>query len=186
MKKVKTLHVQTRSDWRDWLRKNHDKESGIWLVFNKRHTGRASLSYNDVVEEALCFGWIDSLIRRLDDGRYARKVTPRKADSRWSTANRLRYAALQARGLLAPAGRRRPPTALSGDAPRPSISMVPPHIERAFKARPSAWRFFEQLAPSYRRRYIGWIESAKKPATRKRRIREVVGLLAAGKKPGLK
>ena len=79
MKNVKTLHVQTRSDWRDWLRKHHDKESGIWVVFNKRHTGRASLSYEDVVEESLCFGWIDSLIRRLDDGRYARKVTPRKA-----------------------------------------------------------------------------------------------------------
>lgn len=186
MKRIKTLHARTRQEWRDWLREHHDTESEIWLVFTKRHTGRTSISYNDAVEEALCFGWVDSIIRRLDEARYARKFTPRKANSRWSTANRRRYADLQARGLLIPSGLRRPPTALSGDAPRPSASAVPQYIEQALGASPSAWRYFEQLAPSYRRTYIAWIDSAKQPETKERRLREAIDLLAAGKKLGLK
>src|SRR6516225_5280720 len=119
-KPLKTLDVRTRPDWRQWLQEHHDSESEIWLVFHKRHTAEPSLGYDDAVEEALCFGWIDSLIRRLDDDRYARKFTPRKADSAWSTINQRRYADLKARGLLAAPGLERAPTGRSGDAPRPS------------------------------------------------------------------
>ena len=144
------------------------------------------LSYDDVVEEALCFGWIDSLIKRIDDSRYARKFTPRKADSKWSTANRRRYADLEARGLLEAAGLKLAPTSRSGDAPRPSATAIPPYIERAFKKNAPAWRFFEQLAPSYRRMYVGWIESAKREETKGKRVGEALRLLAAGKKLGLK
>jgi uncharacterized protein YdeI (YjbR/CyaY-like superfamily) len=192
---IKTLEVRSRPEWRKWLSDNYDSQSEIWLVFRKRHTGHTghaghtgvtSLSYIDAVEEALCFGWIDSLVRRLDDARYARKFTPRKADSKWSTINRRRYADLKSRGLLAAPGLERAPTNRSGDAPRPSASAIPSYIEERLKADPRAWHYFEQLAPSYRRAYIGWIEAAKQEETKEKRLREALSLLAAGKKLGLK
>src|SRR5713226_1945854 len=104
------LDARTREQWRRWLAEHHNSESEGWLVFHKRQTGRASISYDDAVEETLYFGWIDSIIKRLDDARYARKFTPRKSDSKWSTANRKRYAQLRASGRLMPAGLKRAPT----------------------------------------------------------------------------
>jgi uncharacterized protein YdeI (YjbR/CyaY-like superfamily) len=185
---LKTLDVQTLEQWRKWLAAHHDSESEVWLVFHKRHTGQASIAYEDAVDEALCFGWVDSLVKRLDEARYARKFTPRKPDSRWSTLNRKRYAQLEASGRLRPAGLSRAPTDRSGDAPRPSpsFSKVPPYIRDALRKRPAAWRHFENLAPSYRRHYIGWIDSAKQQETKMRRLEEAIRLLAAGKKLGLK
>jgi uncharacterized protein YdeI (YjbR/CyaY-like superfamily) len=189
---VKTLEVRSRQEWRKWLSDNYDSQSEIWLVFRKQHAGHAgqagatSLSYTDAVEEALCYGWIDSLVKRLDDARYARKFTPRKAESKWSTINRRRYADLKSRGLLAAPGLERAPTNRSGDAPRQSASAIPSYIEERLKTDPRAWQYFEQLAPSYRRAYICWIESAKREETKEKRLREALSLLATGKKLGLK
>ena len=165
---------------------HHDSDSEIWLVFYKRHTGVRALTYDDAIEEALCYGWIDSIVRRLDDTRYARKFTPRNADSQWSTANRRRYADLELRGLLAAPGLNRAPTSRSDDAPRPPRSEVPSYIVQALRTNPGASKCFEQLAPSYRRAYIGWIDSAKREQTKERRLREALSLLAAGRKLGLK
>ncbi len=181
----KTLDVRTRREWRNWLREHHDSEPGIWLVFHKQHTAQASIGYDGAVEEALCFGWIDSLVRQLDENRYARKFTPRKPGSKWSTINRQRYADLKARGLLAAPGLERAPTSRSGDAPRPPVS-IPSYIEKQLKSNARAWEHFGRLAPSYRRLYIGWIDSAKREETKEKRLREAIGLLAAGKKLGLK
>ena len=186
VKKLKTLTVRGLQQWREWLEAHHAAEDEIWLVFPKRHTLAQSISYDDAIEEALCFGWVDSLVKRLDDDRYARKFTPRKADSRWSTINRQRYAKLKAAGRLAAPGLARAPTKRSGDAPRPALSAVPPYIETRLKANARAWKFFEQLAPSYRRAYIGWIDSAKREETRQKRLREAITLLAARQKLGLK
>lgn len=185
-KALKTLDVQTCAEWRAWLAEHHDSASEVWLIFYKRETGRASIAYDDAVDEALCFGWIDSLIKRLDERRYARKFTPRKPDSRWSTANRKRYAELQARGRLTPAGLNRAPTNRSYDERKPFASKVPQYIEAALRRRPIAWKHFESLAPSYRRRYVAWIDSARQQETKMRRLQEAIGLLAAGKKLGLK
>lgn len=185
-KPLKTLDARTAAEWRAWLARHHQTESEVWLIFYKRHTGRPSIEYDDAVDEALCFGWIDSLIRRLDDARYARKFTPRKPGSRWSTANRQRYARLQASGRLMPAGLKLAPTDRSGDAPRPSLAMIPAYIEQAIGRNKAAWKFFEGLAPSYRRLYIAWIDSAKQADTKARRLKEVIKRLAAGEKPGLK
>jgi uncharacterized protein YdeI (YjbR/CyaY-like superfamily) len=185
-KAIRTLEMPTRQQWRNWLQDHHDSESEIWLVFFKRHTGLEGISYDDAVDEALCFGWIDSLVKRLDDVRYARKFTPRKAGSKWSTSNRRRYEDLRSRGLLAAPGLKRPPTNRSGDAPRPSVSVIPAYIEKPIKANPLAWTAFEQLAPSHRRAYVGWIDSAKREETKQKRLREAISLLAAGKKLGLK
>jgi len=185
-KTLKTLDIQTLEQWRRWLAEHHQPESEVWLVFHKLHTGQASIAYEDAVDEALCFGWVDSLIKRLDDACYARKFTPRKPDSKWSTANRRRYAQLKASERLMPAGLNRAPTDRSYDAPGPSFSMVPQYIQEALRKHPAASSYFESLAPSYRRRYIGWIDSAKQEATKMRRLQEVIRLLAAGRKPGLK
>ena len=186
-KAIKTLTVRSRQEWRKWLQTHHDSQAEIWLVFVKQHAGTPALSYEDAVEEGLCFGWIDSLVRRLDDARYARKFTPRKPDSRWSTINRRRYARVAARGLLAEPGLKRAPTSRSGDAPRrTTTTAIPSYIEKALKGNPRAWEHFEKLAPSYRRGYIGWIDSAKREETKQKRLFEALNLLAAGQKLGLK
>ena len=182
---LKTLRVTNRRQWRAWLIKHHTSSPGVWLVFYKAHTAVKSISYEDTVREALCFGWIDSLIKRLDDDRYALKVTPRKPTSKWSASNRKRWAELDASGLLTPAGQAAAPTS-NTYAPRPVIPELPPYIAKALKANPAAWKFFRELAPTYRRDFVVWIQIAKRPETRARRIRESIALLAARKKLGLK
>ena len=180
-----TLRVTSRRQWRSWLRKHHTSSPGIWFVFYKARTGIKSIPLEDMVREALCFGWIDSLVKRLDDDRYAVKVTPRKPTSKWSDINRKRWAELKAAGLLTPAGLAAAPTS-HAYAPRPVIPELPVYIAKALKANPRAWKFFQELAPTYRRNFVVWIHMAKRPETRARRIRESVALLAAGKKLGLK
>jgi len=180
------LDVRSRREWRKWLAKHGGSESEIWLVYHKRHTDIPSISYEDSVEEALCFGWVDSLIKRLDEDRFARKFTPRKADSKWSTINRRRYADLELRGLLAAAGLERAPTDRSGDAPHKALPAMLPDLEEQLKSNRRAQQFFDSLAPSHRKYCIGWIEAAKRDETRQKRIREVIATWAAGKKLGLK
>jgi uncharacterized protein YdeI (YjbR/CyaY-like superfamily) len=161
----------------------------VWLVFHKLHTGVPSIAYHDALDEALCFGWVDSLVKRLDDSRFARKFTPRKPDSSWSAINRKRYAALKAGGRLRPGGIERAPTGHRVSKPPPRFRMpakLPRHIQAAFGRNPAARRQFESLPPSHRRRYVGWIESAKREETKARRLGETIRLLTAGKPLGLK
>ena len=99
-----TLEVTSSAEWRAWLAEHHGRETGIWLVFWKKHTGKTAVSYQDAVDEALCFGWIDTLVRRLDADRYAQKFTPRKPKSNWTEANRRIFARLVAAGRMTPAG----------------------------------------------------------------------------------
>ena len=180
-----TLDVRTREQWRQWLAKHHASSPGIWLVRHKQHTGVKSMAYEDLVREALCFGWVDSLIKRLDDDRYAIKVTPRKPTSKWSDTNRRRWNELEAAGLLAAPGLAAAPTN-NTYAPRPVVPDLPVYIGRALKTSAKAWAFFRQLPPTDRRHFVVWIHTAKRLETRDRRIRESIRLLAAGKKLGLK
>ena len=184
-KPMKTLEVSTLAQWRAWLQRHHASESEIWLVRYKRHTGRSSIAHLDALDEALCYGWIDSLIKRLDDDRYAIKFTPRKPDSKWSAVNRKRWAALDAAGRLAAPGRALGPTD-NTYAAKPTIPALPGYIATAIKKNEKAWRTFQALAPTYRRNYVAWIHTAKRPETREKRLRESVALLAVGKKLGLK
>jgi len=183
---LKTFDARNCDEWRAWLAKHHATESEVWLIFHKQHTERPSIGYMDALDEALCFGWIDSLIKRLDDDRYARKFTPRKPDSRWSDVNRKRFSELKASGRMMPAGLKRPPTDRSYDAPPTVPAKVPPYIQKALKGQPAAAKYFESLAPSHRRMYVMWIDSAKREETKARRLEEAIRLLAAGKKLGLK
>ena len=185
MAEVPPLDLRTSQQWRGWLAKNHTSSRGVWLVYYKDRTGVKSIDYDDSVREALCFGWIDSLIKRLDDRRYARKFTPRKPASKWSDSNRKRWAELQAAGLLAPAGLAAAPTDNAWPPP-PAIPELPAYIARAFKAHSKAWNFFQSLAATHRKHFVLWIHTAKRPETREKRIQESVALLAAGQKLGLR
>lgn len=185
MAELVNLRATSRGQWRAWLTRHHASSPGVWLVFFKAHTGVKSIPYEDMVREALCFGWIDSLVKRLDDDRYAIKVTPRRPASKWSDLNRKRWAELEKAGLLAPAGLAAGPTSHTY-APRPKIPVLPAYIATALKSDPRAWTFFRKLPPRERRNFVVWIHIAKQPETRARRIRESIALLAAGKKLGLK
>jgi len=188
---IHTLHVTTREAWRAWLTKHHITEREIWLLYAKKHTGKPRVPYDDAVEEAICFGWIDSLVRRIDDDYYAQKFTPRKPASAWSDLNIWRARKLRKEGRMTETG-----LALTGkwihDEPglRPRAKKkeaeIPAYIEEALQAHPAAWENFSKLAPSHRRSYVGWITSAKREETRERRIREAVERLTRNEPLGMK
>jgi uncharacterized protein YdeI (YjbR/CyaY-like superfamily) len=179
------LDVRSRPKWRAWLAKHHKSSRGVWFVFHKAHTGVKSLPYEDFIREALRFGWIDSLVKRLDDDRFALKVTPRKPTSKWSDINRRRWAELKMAGMLKPAGLAAAPTE-NRYAPKPNIPELPSYIRKAFTSHPDAWTFFQKLPRRERRNFVVWIHIAKRPETRERRIRESIARLVAGRKLGLK
>lgn len=180
-----TLDIRSRQKWRAWLARNHAVSPGVWLVFQKSHTGTPSIPYEDAVCEALCFGWIDSLIKRVDGDRYVRKFTPRRPGSRWSSLNRRRWARLEKAGLLAAPGRAAAPARRTYEQ-RPRLPELPAYVAAALKRNRAAWRFFQGLAPTYRRHFVGWIHTARGLDTRERRLRESIALLAEGRKLGLK
>ena len=182
---MKTFEAKTAARWRKWLTDHHDSATEIWLIFRKQHTGRPSISYEESVDEALCFGWIDSLIKRIDDERYARKFTPRKPDSAWSASNRKRYAALKADGRLRPAGKKRAPTSRLADTPKMPTN-IPGYISAALRRHGRAWRTFNEIPTSHRRQYVAWIDFAKREDTRLRRMKEAIQMLTEGKSLGLK
>jgi uncharacterized protein YdeI (YjbR/CyaY-like superfamily) len=188
---MKKICLTTRRDWRDWLSRNHNKEPGVWLVFFKKHTGKPTLEYDEAVEEALCFGWIDSIIKKLDDEKYARKLTPRKINSRWSKLNKLRVSRMIKQGRMTKFGLARVEAAkksgLWDKTDRPQISYeIPEELKRALESNSRAKAFFEQLAPTYQRQYIGWIQVAKRQETKNLRVKESIRLMEQGKKLGLR
>jgi uncharacterized protein YdeI (YjbR/CyaY-like superfamily) len=174
------------------LAANHDKEeNGIWLVFYKKETGRPSLEYGESVEEALCFGWIDSIIKRIDDEKYCRKFTPRKSDSRWSSTNKKRVEKIIKEDRMTGFGLAKIEAAQRSGSwkldPRPVINLgIPRELSEVLARNRKAKDFFEKLAPTYRKHFIGWIVTAKKPETRAKRLKETLSLLARGEKLGLK
>lgn len=187
------LEVTTREDWREWLIDNHASVTEVWIVFYKKYTGLPSLSYDDAVEEAICFGWIDSIIKRLDERRFVRKFTPRKAGSNWSEINKARARKMVDAARMTDAGLKAIEKAKrSGEwdskhePPRIPSDGIPEELAEAFSKHPKAREGFESLAPSYRRKYAMWIASAKRPETRQRRTREAVEKLKRHEKLGLR
>ena len=187
---MKTFDARTLERWRAWLAKHHSTEPEVWLIFHKKHTSKPSVAHGDALDEALCYGWIDSLVKRIDDDRYAIKFTPRKAGSNWSTANLKRYAALKAANRLAAPGIARSPVGRPiVDGPSPASlpsAAVRDEVENALKKDQTAWKALQALAPSHRRRYVSWIALAKREETRHKRLREAIAMLRCGQKLGLK
>jgi uncharacterized protein YdeI (YjbR/CyaY-like superfamily) len=184
---VRQLHLSGRAAWRAWLEKNHATEPGVWLVFQKLHTGKTSVSYEAAVEEALCFGWIDSIIKRLDANRYLRKFTPRSSTGHWSAANLERIGRLKRDGRMTEVGLAKLEKGVQAYVPLTRRRLaVPADLRQALARDAKARENFERLAPSYRRHYVAWIATAKKAETRTRRLREAVALLAKHQKLGMK
>lgn len=189
LRAMETLRVHTAGEWRAWLEEHHASVSEVWLVFYKKNSGITSINHKDALDEALCVGWIDSLVKRLDDRRYAVKFTPRKPDSRWSDVNRKRHAELKSEGRLKGPGIARAPTGRRSASPAVRLSLpaqLPAYMQSAFKKSPAAKRNFDALPSGQRRRYFAWIESAKRDETKERRLDEAIRLLARGEQLGLK
>jgi len=190
-KPMQELLVTTRNAWRTWLAKNHAQSGGVWLVFYKKQAHQPSLSYDDAVEEALCFGWIDSIIKKRDEDSYVRKMTPRKPGSRWSSLNKKRVAKLKRHGLMTAPGLARVADAqesgLWDKSDRPAVSFkIPDAFQAALDGNKKAKAYFDQLANSYQKQFIGWITTAKRSETIERRINESIALLEKGQKLGMK
>lgn len=167
-----------RSEWRRWLEENHAGAPGVWVVYAKKGSGLTGLSYDDAVEEALCFGWIDSKVNSLDEQRYMQLFTPRRPGSVWSRLNKERIARVIDAGLMADAGMARIRDA-EADGSWSLLDdidelVVPEDLRAALEADPGAAANFEGFTPSQKKPLLFWIASAKRPATRQKRIAEVV------------
>ncbi len=182
--------AKDRRTWRAWLRKNGRKKPEIWLVFYKKHTGEKCVTYDAAVEEALCWGWIDGKLRRIDDRKHMVRFTPRRPGSIWSEANKERVRRMIRQRKMTRAG-----MALVEDAKRSgqwqkaaareNADEPPPDLMQALARNGKARAHFEAFAPSYRRMYIAWVLDAKRAETRMRRIRKVVERAARNMKPGI-
>lgn len=178
-----TIYVATREEWREWLAENHDKSKGIWLIYYKKGSGKPRVPYDGAVEEALCFGWIDSTVRRLDEEKYAQRFTPRNPDSGWSELNIKRMEKLIGEGRVTEAGlsKYRDPAARRSTT-RDLDYVTPPGFMEALEKEPDAAAYFNKLPPSQTKLFFRWINDAKREETKQKRIAEAVELLAQGKK----
>jgi len=193
MQTVDSIYLSNREQWREWLKEYHQTETGIWLEYFKKHTGKPSIPYNDAVEEALCFGWIDSTVRRIDGERYMQKFTPRKMKSTWSVSNVIRVEKLIKQGKMTVKGLELYQYAKKQDLlpdptlkKKPEIPGTPSWFEEALDKNPVARSHFYKLAPSYRRNYINWILDAKQAETKLRRLGKAMESLSKGEKLGMK
>jgi uncharacterized protein YdeI (YjbR/CyaY-like superfamily) len=188
MKIAKTLYVSNRRSWRAWLKRNYATRKEIWLIYYKKDSGKLRIPYEDAVEEALCFGWIDSTVKKFDAERYLQKFTPRNPGSIWAASNVRRVKKMIAAGKMTAAGRRLFDELKSGKArraPTRKSMPVPQDVRAALEKNPTAYAYFARLAPSHRKMYIWWISDAKKEDTRRRRIQRVVEMCRQGRKPGM-
>jgi uncharacterized protein YdeI (YjbR/CyaY-like superfamily) len=183
---------RTRQAWRGWLARNHDRSKGLWLAYYKKGAGKRSVSYEEALQEALCFGWIDSTVGRIDAERYKQKVTPRNEKSVWSAANKARVERLIAEGRMALPGLAKIEAAKrNGSWDRLSDidrigrdADVPSDLLEALGRDPRAKAVFEGRPPSEKKLWAFWISSAKRPETRARRIAETLKRVQAGRRPG--
>jgi uncharacterized protein YdeI (YjbR/CyaY-like superfamily) len=183
---MQTLQLASLDEWRDWLSEHHDAATEVWLVYDRQAPG---VQYEESVEEALCFGWVDSLIKNLDAHRHVRKFTPRKPGSKWSALNISRAERMIAQGRMTEAGR------LQFEAGKANLD---PHTPSR-KEQMEAWRLeliermdagtldhYSALPPSLQCQYAGWVMSAKLEETRRKRLAELSATLAKGERLGLK
>lgn len=181
------VYARDRAEWRAWLAARHADAPGAWLVYYKKGSGKSGVSYEEAVEEALCFGWIDSVMRALDAERNIQMFTPRKRKSPWAPSNKERVARLIAQGLMAPAGLAAVEaaksdgrwTAYEDAAQRP----MPDDLAAALASNPEAERHFSTYAPGARRELIRWVAMAKRPETRQRRIAAILSAAAERRNP---
>ena len=174
-----TLYAENRGKWRAWLAANSESTPGVWLLYYKKETGRPGIAYADAVEEAICFGWIDSKIKNLDQARFARLFTPRKLRSKWSQINIERARTMIREGKMTAAGSK----VFDPGNQTPALpTKLPARLEEQFRERENAWENFTRFPPSYQRMTIGWVASAKQEATQLRRLQQLIAESAANQR----
>jgi len=156
----KTLYVKDRTAWRKWLKANHVRKQEIWLIYYKKESGKPRIPYNDAVEEALCFGWIDSILKAIDKEKFAQRFSPRKPGSVLSSMNRERIHRLKKQKKMTAAGYAAVRHAMDRAEKQPRFKL-PADIERALKKNPRVWANFQRFPVSYKRIRIGWIDASR-------------------------
>ncbi len=186
----KSLYVSNRQDWRAWLEEHHTTETEVWLIYYKKRSNLPRIPYDDAVEEALCFGWIDSLIKRIDDSKYMQKFSPRRDSAQWSELNKRRVARLIKEGKMTPAGMAKVNFQITSDLYDSELKpkaepALPDRALKAIQANPLAWENFQRLPPSQKKLYARWINSAKRLETQDRYIQEAITRLEQNRKLGI-
>ena len=189
---MKQLHANSIEEWRAWLNKNHDKEVGVWLVFRKKGKGPVPFGYQEALDEALCMGWIDSLLKRIDEYTYMRKFTSRKASSTWSERNKVRVDQLILEGRMKAPGMKTIEVAKAngmwdkGVKPPEVDESLPAALLHAFHDHPAARDHYFAMPARAQKQYNIWINMAKRAETVKKRLDESLRLLEQGEELGLK
>jgi len=182
------LDFTTAEAWRRWLAENHMRTEGVWLVQYKPRTGKPAIPYEEAICEALCFGWVDSTYRRLDDERGMLWWSPRRKGSMWARSNRERVARLESEGRMTDAGRSAIEAAMADGSwsilESVEALLVPEDLAAAYVARPGTVERWDALSPSAKRAYLLWIVSARRPDTRARRVIETAARVASGRRLG--
>jgi len=197
MKKLEQIYFDSRESFRDWLEINHNKSLGIWMIFYKKRLNIKCIEYNEALEEALCFGWIDSIIKKVNDDQYVRKFTPRTNNSNWSDLNKKIVLSLIDKGKMTEDGLRKIDIYIkTGKVDWENESskkdkekkgfQIPDFIINEFAKNEPALTNFNNLARTYKRQYVLWITNAKREETILRRLSESIELLKKNRKLGLK
>lgn len=183
---MKPRFFRTAAALRRWLSANHARKAELFIGFYKKGSGRRGITYQEALDEALCYGWIDGVRRSVDAESYTNRFTPRKPRSNWSQVNLRRVAELIEAGRMAPPGlaayERRDPSRVNRYSFERETAELAPAQRKAFRARPEAWRFFQAQPPYYRRLTAFWVISAKKEETRQRRLTALIESSARGQR----
>jgi len=184
-----SVYFKNKNEWRTWLQNHHDTYAEIWVLHYKKSSHKISMNHFEAVEEALCFGWIDSTLKKIDEDRFILKFTPRKPKSVWSKINKEKAEQLIREGKMTPAGFQKIEEAKKqgvwDTAYTNSIKdRLPTTLKNALRQNPEAWKNFQAFANSYRNMYIGWVKNAKTDTTRNQRINTVVNRSLKNLKPG--
>jgi uncharacterized protein YdeI (YjbR/CyaY-like superfamily) len=186
-KDIETFHPKSRQEWREWLQNNYDKNTSVWLIYNKKKSNIPTVSYGEAVDEALCFGWIDSTAKPLDDEKYMQFFSKRKAKSVWSKINKDKIDRLTKEGLMTKAGFESVETAKQNGSwnilDEAEALHIPEDLEGEFDKRPNAKLYFLSLSRSDKRNILQWLILAKRRETREKRITEIVELADKNQKP---
>ena len=186
-KEIETFYPKSRQEWREWLQENHDQKQSIWLIYYKKKSNVPTVIYSDAVDEALCFGWIDSKAKPIDEHTFMQFFSRRKEKSVWSKVNKEKIERLTKEGLMSKAGfeiidkaKQNGSWTILDDA---EALIIPDDLENAFQERDNAKNYFLSLSRSDKRNILQWLVLAKRQETRKKRITEIVELASINQKP---
>jgi uncharacterized protein YdeI (YjbR/CyaY-like superfamily) len=186
-KEIETFYPPSRQHWRQWLQKNHNTKQSIWVVMYKKDSGMPTITWSDAVDEAICFGWIDSIKKSIDYQQSIQYFSRRKPTSAWSKINKAKVERLISEGLMAQAGYDSVEIAKQNGSwsilDGVEEIVIPKDLDKAFKLHPGSKDFFVSLSRSIKKMMLHWVVTAKRPETREKRINEIAELTAQKKKP---